>query len=61
MILQPFFEHGFALDGLAEPLLDPDRGAPGTPMHAYTQLPGVLIADRRILATSTPTLIDRVH
>jgi SAM-dependent methyltransferase len=53
MILQPFFEHGFALDGLAEPLLDPDRGAPGTPMHAYTQLPGVLVARMRRSAASS--------
>jgi ubiquinone/menaquinone biosynthesis C-methylase UbiE len=52
MIFQPFFEHGFALDGLAEPLLDSDRGDPGTPMHVYTQLPGVLVARMRRFATS---------
>ena len=52
MIFQPFFEHGFALDGLAEPLVDPDRGDPGTPMHAYTQVPGVLVARMRRFATS---------
>jgi ubiquinone/menaquinone biosynthesis C-methylase UbiE len=47
MILKPFFEHGFVLDGLEEPLVGPDHGSPGTPMHAYTQLPGVLIARMR--------------
>ena len=52
MIFQPFFEHGFALDGLAEPLVDSDRGDPGTPMHVYTQLPGVLVARMRRFATS---------
>jgi len=47
MILEPFFEHGFALDGLEEPLVDPERGTAGTPMHVYTQLPGVLVARMR--------------
>jgi hypothetical protein len=47
MILEPFFRHGFALDGLEEPLLDRDRGKPGAPMHVYTQLPGVLVARMR--------------
>jgi ubiquinone/menaquinone biosynthesis C-methylase UbiE len=44
MILEPFFEHGFALDGLEEPLVGLDHGEPGTPMHVYTQMPGVLVA-----------------
>lgn len=44
MILKPFFDHGFALEGLEEPLLGPDHGKPGTPMYVYTQLPGVLVA-----------------
>jgi ubiquinone/menaquinone biosynthesis C-methylase UbiE len=47
MILQPFFEHGFALDGLEEPLVGLEHGKPGTPMHVYTQLPGVLAARMR--------------
>jgi ubiquinone/menaquinone biosynthesis C-methylase UbiE len=47
MILEPFFGHGFALDGLEEPHVDPERGEPGTPMHVYTQLPGVLVARMR--------------
>ena len=47
MILQPFFERGFALDGLEEPLVDPDQGKPGTPTYVYTQLPGVLVARMR--------------
>ncbi len=47
MILKPFFEHGFALDGLEEPLLDPGEGKPGTPSYVYTQLPGVLVARMR--------------
>jgi len=50
MILEPFFRHGFALDGLEEPLLDRDRGEPGTPMHVYTQLPAVLVARMRRVA-----------
>jgi ubiquinone/menaquinone biosynthesis C-methylase UbiE len=47
MILQPFFGHGFVLDGLEEPLVGPDHGSPGTPMHVYTELPGVLVARMR--------------
>jgi hypothetical protein len=44
MILEPFFDHRFALDGLEEPLVGLDHGKPGTPMHVYTQMPGVLVA-----------------
>ena len=47
MILRPFFEDGFALDGLEEPLVGLEHGKPGTPMHVYTQLPGVLAARMR--------------
>ena len=47
MILEPFFHHGFALDGLEEPLVGLDRSQPGTPTYVYTQLPGVLIARMR--------------
>lgn len=47
MILKPFFEHGFALDGLEEPLVEPERSDPGTPTFVYTQLPGVLVARMR--------------
>ena len=47
MILQPFFEKGFALDGLEEPLVDPEHGRPGSPGYVYTQLPGVLVARMR--------------
>ena len=47
MILKPFFDRGFALDGLEEPLVGPERGDPGTPMFVYTQLPGVLVARMR--------------
>lgn len=43
MILQPFFEHGFALNGLEEPLLTPDGEEPRRPEYVYTQLPGVLV------------------
>jgi ubiquinone/menaquinone biosynthesis C-methylase UbiE len=42
-IVQPFFDHGFALDALDEPLLDPGRDRPGTPSYVYTQVPGVLV------------------
>lgn len=47
MILQPFFEHGFALDGLEEPLVDPEEGKAGTLSYVYSQLPGVLVARMR--------------
>jgi ubiquinone/menaquinone biosynthesis C-methylase UbiE len=46
-ILEPFFDHGFALDGLEEPLLSPDHGKPGTPGYVYTELPGVLVGRLR--------------
>jgi hypothetical protein len=47
MIVQPFFDHGFALDGLEEPLLDPEGKERGTPGFVYTQVPGVLVARMR--------------
>jgi ubiquinone/menaquinone biosynthesis C-methylase UbiE len=50
MIFEPFFAHGFALDGLEEPLLEPARQEPGTPMYVYTQVPGVLVGRMRRLA-----------
>jgi len=43
-IFRAFFDRGFVLDGLEEPLVDVERSKPGTPMHVYTQLPGVLVA-----------------
>lgn len=46
MILDPFFEHGFALHGLEEPLVDPEWRS-GAPEHVYTQVPGVLVARMR--------------
>jgi ubiquinone/menaquinone biosynthesis C-methylase UbiE len=47
MICDPFFKHGFALDGLEEPLVLPDPGKSGTPTFVYTQLPGVLVGRMR--------------
>jgi ubiquinone/menaquinone biosynthesis C-methylase UbiE len=47
MILKPFFDQGFALDGLEEPLEGSEHGNPGTPDYVYTQLPGVLVARMR--------------
>jgi SAM-dependent methyltransferase len=53
MILEPFLEHGFVLDGVEEPLLSPEEGRPGTPSFVFTQLPGVLVARLR------PTTVTR--
>jgi hypothetical protein len=50
MILAPFFEHGFALDGLEEPLLTGRDDRSGTPAHVFTQIPGVLVARLRPVA-----------
>jgi ubiquinone/menaquinone biosynthesis C-methylase UbiE len=47
MILQPFFDHGFALDGLEEPLTSPNQEKTGTPTFVYSQLPGVLVGRMR--------------
>jgi hypothetical protein len=47
MILAPFFEQGFALDALEEPLLRPEHQEPGTPSYVYTEVPGVLVARMR--------------
>lgn len=47
MILEPFFDHGFALDGLEEPLVGTEHEKSGTPSYAYTQVPGVLVARLR--------------
>jgi SAM-dependent methyltransferase len=47
-ILRPFFDHGFVLDGLEEPLLDPSDHTPGSPSHVFTEIPGVLVARLRL-------------
>ena len=47
IILAPFFDQGFALDALEEPLLRPEHQKPGTPSYVYTELPGVLVARMR--------------
>src|SRR6266480_4417909 len=45
---EPFFVHGFAVDGLEEPLVTPsDRQKPGTPDYVFTQIPGVLVCRMR--------------
>lgn len=46
-IFRPFFDHGFALDGLEEPLVDPAHGTLGSPGYVYTEIPGVLVARLR--------------
>jgi ubiquinone/menaquinone biosynthesis C-methylase UbiE len=48
-IFRPFFDHGFALEGLEEPLVDPERGTAGSPGYVYTEIPGVLVARLRLL------------
>jgi ubiquinone/menaquinone biosynthesis C-methylase UbiE len=51
MILEPFFRHGFVLDGLEEPLVtDSDRQRRETPTYVFTQIPGVLVARMRLIA-----------
>ena len=47
MILKPFFDQGFALDGLEEPLVGSEHVEPGTPIYVFTQLPGVFVARMR--------------
>jgi ubiquinone/menaquinone biosynthesis C-methylase UbiE len=47
LIFQPFFDHGFVLDGLEEPLLSPEHAKSGSPEYVYTELPGVLVARMR--------------
>lgn len=42
-VLRPFFAHGFALDGLEEPLVAPERATPGAPGYVYSEIPGVLL------------------
>jgi ubiquinone/menaquinone biosynthesis C-methylase UbiE len=44
MILKPFFDRGFALDGLEEPLVGSEHAEPGSPSYVYTQLPGEFVA-----------------
>lgn len=54
LILRPFFDHGFVLDGLEEPLVSPEHATSGTPAYVYTELPGVLVA--RMRRTTLPAL-----
>jgi SAM-dependent methyltransferase len=48
MILEPFFERGFVLDGLEEPLVPDPEWKTGRASHVFTQVPGVLVARLRI-------------
>ena len=65
MILEPFFAHGFTLDGLEEPLVTPtDREKPGTPDYVFTQIPGVLVCrmlPRSSQAVRPSTSFDDAH
>lgn len=49
-ILRPFFQQGFVLDALEEPLLDPSGQTPGSPSFVFTEIPGVLVARLRLSA-----------
>jgi ubiquinone/menaquinone biosynthesis C-methylase UbiE len=61
-ILRPCFDHGFALDGLEEPLLDPSGHSAGSPSFVFTQIPGVLVARLRLSPNprATPLPPDNV-
>jgi ubiquinone/menaquinone biosynthesis C-methylase UbiE len=48
MILKPFFEHGFVLDGLEEPLVPDSEWNAGKPSHVFTEVPCVLVARLRL-------------
>jgi hypothetical protein len=54
MILQPFFERGLVLDGLDEPLVDPDRAQSRTPGYVYTELPGMPVGRMRRIGGELP-------
>jgi 2-polyprenyl-3-methyl-5-hydroxy-6-metoxy-1,4-benzoquinol methylase len=48
-ILRPFFEHGFVLDALEEPVDEREpRGSLGSADQVYTEIPGVLVARMRL-------------
>jgi ubiquinone/menaquinone biosynthesis C-methylase UbiE len=50
MIVQPFFQHAFVLDGLEEPLVtESDREGRRTPEYVFTQIPGVLVVRMRLI------------
>lgn len=49
-IFGPFFERGFALDGMEEPVTDAEGEQPGTPGAVYAEIPGVLVARMRLPA-----------
>jgi ubiquinone/menaquinone biosynthesis C-methylase UbiE len=42
-IFRAFFDHGWVLDALEEPLVDPERESAGSPGYVYTEIPGVLV------------------
>lgn len=50
-LFRPFFAHGFVLDGLEEPLRDPERSSRESPSYVYTEIPGVLVARMRRLGS----------
>ena len=43
-LFEPFFRHGFVLDGMEEPVLDPEGIRPGSVQMIFTEIPGVLVA-----------------
>jgi len=46
-ILEPFFRHGWVLDGLEEPVLSRDETREGSTARIFSELPGVLVARMR--------------
>jgi ubiquinone/menaquinone biosynthesis C-methylase UbiE len=47
-LLGPFFAHGLVVDGLDEPVLDPDGIRPGSMRMIFTEIPLVVVARMRV-------------
>lgn len=48
LLFGTFFQHGFVLDGLEEPVFGEDALEPGDPDYVWTDLPPVLVARMRL-------------
>jgi SAM-dependent methyltransferase len=46
-ILGAFFRHGVVLNGIEEPVLNPEEIRPGSPAAVFGEIPGVLVARMR--------------
>jgi ubiquinone/menaquinone biosynthesis C-methylase UbiE len=48
-LFRPWFEHGFVLDGIGEPVLEPEDVLPRSTARVFVEVPPILVARMRLL------------